>query len=223
MKATAPISTKKRSPDSQVKQDGMRRKIFEATLNICLREGWEAVSMRRIAQVIDAAAPLIYQYFLNKEALRAELTKTGFRRLLFSMRSVPNPALPPERQYLAMWLAYWDFAKENQPLYQLMLGVALDTNSVESYPEEINPVLRLVSTFTGNQPADRYIDEDSIIRNAYAAWAFIHGLVTLRITRNPLTEKEYLLIITEHIGLISGTGVLTDNRDPATPAYQHIN
>src|ERR1700761_5028468 len=59
-------------------KDETRINILEASLQIVKEEGWQALSMRKIADAIEYTAPIIYEYFSNKEAILLELTKKGF-------------------------------------------------------------------------------------------------------------------------------------------------
>jgi hypothetical protein len=50
-------------------KDETRANILEASLDIVKEEGWAALSMRKIADKIEYTAPIIYEYFENKEAI----------------------------------------------------------------------------------------------------------------------------------------------------------
>jgi AcrR family transcriptional regulator len=55
-----------------------RTSILEAAYKIVKEEGWQALSMRKIADEIEYTAPIIYEYFSNKEAILEELTRKGY-------------------------------------------------------------------------------------------------------------------------------------------------
>ena len=50
-------------------------RILDATRELCLRDGYEAVTMRKIAEAIEHSPAAIYQYFKNKEALVSEIIR----------------------------------------------------------------------------------------------------------------------------------------------------
>ena len=54
-------------------KDDTRCKILEASLDIVKDEGWPSLSMRKIADKIEYTAPIIYEYFSNKDAILQEL------------------------------------------------------------------------------------------------------------------------------------------------------
>ena len=87
-------------------KDDTRANILGAAIDIAKEEGWPALSMRKIADKIEYTAPIIYEYFGNKEALLQELTKTGYLKLAKKMDEACNLFTEPDRQLEAMWLAY---------------------------------------------------------------------------------------------------------------------
>src|SRR5438128_2895277 len=91
-------------------KDETRCKILDAALSIGKTDGWQALSMRKIADIIEYTAPIIYEYFANKEALLLELTKKGYVMLSKQMQEAKDHHKLPEKQLEAMWLTYWNFA-----------------------------------------------------------------------------------------------------------------
>src|ERR1700710_1815449 len=104
-------------------KDETRINILEASLEIVKEEGWPALSMRKIADKIEYTAPIIYEYFSNKEAILMELTRKGFLILASDMKAAKEKHRLPVKQLEAMWLAYWNFAFAEKELYQVMYGV----------------------------------------------------------------------------------------------------
>src|SRR5579871_4872104 len=103
-----------------------RVNILDAAHDIVKDEGWQALSMRKIADRIEYTAPIIYEYYANKEAILLELTKKGYMMLSERMQTAAAKHPDPEGQIEAMWLAYWNFAFENKEYYQLMFGVEVN-------------------------------------------------------------------------------------------------
>jgi len=95
-----------------------RVNILDASLQIVKEEGWNALSMRKIADVIEYTAPTIYEYFDNKEAILLELTRKGFLLLVKKLQEAKDKHQLPAKQLEAMWVAYWNFAFAEKELYQ---------------------------------------------------------------------------------------------------------
>src|ERR1700710_2271715 len=100
-----------------------RINILDAAFQIVKNEGWQALSMRKIADAIEYTAPIIYEYFANKEAILQELTKKGNAILAKDVKAARDEHRLPAKQLEAMWMAYWNFAFAEKELYQLMYGV----------------------------------------------------------------------------------------------------
>src|ERR1700709_1251300 len=100
-----------------------RINILDAAFQIVKNEGWQALSMRKIADKIEYTAPIIYEYFANKEAILQELTKKGYSLLSHELQTAKDKHRLPAKQLEDMWMAYWNFAFAQKELYQLMFGV----------------------------------------------------------------------------------------------------
>ena len=59
-------------------REEVRASILEAAREVVLKEGWQALSIRKIAEAIDYSVPVIYDHFINKEALLLEFVTQGF-------------------------------------------------------------------------------------------------------------------------------------------------
>lgn len=170
-----------------------RNNILEAACEIVQEDGWQALSMRKIAEKIEYTAPIIYEYFANKEGILLELTRQGNVLLLSNLKAAKATQATPEAQLEAMWVAYWDFAFENTHLYQLMFGVDMSCcDQVKALPEAeaatklINDAIRAIMT----NPTD-----NMVCRRYYTFWSVIHGLISINLVRkatNPELNQQIL-------------------------------
>src|ERR1700757_2973064 len=121
-------------------KENTRVNILDAAYDIVKDEGWQALSMRKIADKIEYTAPVIYEYFANKEAILLELTKNGFTVLSGDIQQAKNKHRLPAKQLEAMWMAYWNFAFREKEYYQLMFGVEMSCCVFqEKFPEVEHP------------------------------------------------------------------------------------
>jgi AcrR family transcriptional regulator len=86
----------------RLKED-TRSNILKAAFEIVKNEGWKGLSMRKIADRIEYTAPIIYEYFENKEAILTELTKLGFEALDRVLDKAQRKHEEPEVQLREMW------------------------------------------------------------------------------------------------------------------------
>src|SRR3989442_12216059 len=101
----------------------LRQAILRAARDIAAREGWQEVTIRKIAEAIEYTPPIIYEYFASKEALLLELLREGFRQLVQIIQTIQAKGDPPENILREVAIAYWHFAFNSQELYQVMHGL----------------------------------------------------------------------------------------------------
>lgn len=62
-------------------KEEMRTSILEAAWKLVQQDGWQSLSIRKIADAIEYSVPVIYYHFENKEAILLEFTREGFQLL----------------------------------------------------------------------------------------------------------------------------------------------
>jgi AcrR family transcriptional regulator len=159
-----------------------RINILDAALQIVKQEGWQALSLRKIADAIEYTAPIIYEYFANKEAILLELTRKGFLLLDRELQQAKAEHRLPAKQLEAMWLAYWNFAFANKELYQVMFGVSTNCccELVNQLPEAELP-WDAFTPLIGELMHIEDLDSDVICTKYYTFWSVVHGLVSINI------------------------------------------
>jgi AcrR family transcriptional regulator len=159
-----------------------RTSILEAALRIVKEEGWQALSMRKIADVIEYTAPIIYEYFANKEAILLELTRMGYLKLAKELEEVKSQHTNPADQLEVMWLAYWNFAFANKEIYQGMFGITTSCacDMVNKLPEAELP-WDIISASIGELMKIDDMDSEIICTKYYTFWSIVHGLVSINL------------------------------------------
>lgn len=165
-----------------------RVNILDASLDIVKEEGWQALSMRKIADKIEYTAPIIYEYFANKEAILMELTRRGFILLAKEMQAAKEKHRIPAKQIEAMWLAYWNFAFTQKEFYQLMFGVDVNCCELAAMMPEAEVPFTLVTDVIEEVMASQKPSEDDICVKYYTYWSVIHGLISINLTRRTTSD-----------------------------------
>jgi AcrR family transcriptional regulator len=165
-----------------------RVNILDASLDIVKEEGWQALSMRKIADKIEYTAPIIYEYFANKEAILMELTRKGFLLLARDMKEAKEKQRLPAKQIEAMWLAYWNFAFTQKELYQVMFGVDVNCCELAAIMPEAEEPFNIVTKVIGEIMASQNPSEDDICVKYYTYWSVIHGLISINLTRRTTSD-----------------------------------
>jgi AcrR family transcriptional regulator len=194
-------------------KENTRINILDAAHEIVKDEGWQALSMRKIADKIEYTAPIIYEYYANKEAILLELTKKGFLLLASRMNEAKARHVDLPDQIEAMWLAYWNFAFEYKEYYQLMFGVEVNCCIMDeimppgSTPYDIaaEPIAQLMGIAES--------DDDRVCTKYYTYWSIIHGLISINIVRKGTSDEINRQILKDAISGI--TRSLRNGADPS--------
>ncbi|WP_374948334.1 TetR/AcrR family transcriptional regulator [Mucilaginibacter sp.] len=165
-----------------------RANILDAALQIVKEDGWQALSMRKIADVIEYTAPIIYEYFANKEAILLELSRKGFLMLAKELQKAKDKHTSPAEQLEAMWLTYWNFAFANKVLYQGMFGVSTNCcELVNKLPESELP-WDIITESIGELMRIEDMDSEIICTKYYTFWSVVHGLVSINLVNKGNTD-----------------------------------
>jgi AcrR family transcriptional regulator len=188
---------------ARLKED-TRMSILKAALHIAKEEGWEALSMRKIADAIEYTAPIIYEYFENKDALMYELTRTGYLILNTKLEEARDQNDTPEKQLEAMWVAYWNFAFLKKELYQLMYGISTNCNCelMNTLPEAAKQ-WDIIAEVIGKLMHIDDLDSDEICKRYYTFWSVVHGLISINLlSRGSSDEMNRMVLMNAITGII---------------------
>ena len=108
-------------------KEEVKAAILFASWEVVEKEGWQALSIRKIAEAIEYSVPVIYDHFENKEAIMLEFNKRGFQLLNAQLKKAKEKFVNAEGQIEAMAYAYWKFAFKHKEYYQLMYGLGMPT------------------------------------------------------------------------------------------------
>ena len=173
----------------QRQKEDTRKGILDAALQIVKQEGWAALSMRKIADMIEYTAPIIYEYFPNKEGILLELTRQGYIHLGIKVKTARDSKTDAEDQLEAMWLAYWDFAFAEKEFYQLMYGVQVNCCELYKKMPEAEYTTDLFYDAIEKLIIKQPVPEDVSCTKYYTFWSLIHGLLSLTLVQNGANDE----------------------------------
>ena len=104
-------------------REAVRRAILDAARELFVAEGFQNVSIRKIAERIEYSPAAIYGYFPSKDDIFFALAEEGFRLLGDPASVRDDPALkdapPIERVRASFWRLY-EFSREQPQYFALM-------------------------------------------------------------------------------------------------------
>ncbi|GHO42051.1 TetR/AcrR family transcriptional regulator [Ktedonospora formicarum] len=155
----------------------IRREILvECAYELVEREGVEALSMRRLAQIVDVRASSLYHHFPEKSALLSAVAEQGLFHLAAALeRASTLVSSDPRRQIYAMGMTYREWGLQHSHLYRLLFAGTppIEDASSASPSATVAPVLAATEVLVGASQATAA---------AQAIWAFVHGFVMLELT-----------------------------------------
>lgn len=177
-------------------KEGLRQEILEAARTLFVREGYESVSIRKIADKIEYAPGTIYLYFRDKAEILDRICEETFAKLLRKMESIEHDTAAPLDKLRRGLRTYIQFGLENPNHYVLTFIQAkthLKSKSVfETTGRKAFSCLR--------QGVQECIDGGELVSNdadelAQTLWAGIHGLTSMLITCTvfPFVEQNRLI------------------------------
>jgi AcrR family transcriptional regulator len=167
------------------KQD-VRQRILDAARDLFVRDGYEAVTMRKVAEAIEYSPTALYLHFADKEALLRALCDQDFLALAKAFQRIAKESDPVER-LRKIGHAYVDFALEHPNHYRLMFmtpkpvkvepACAAGEGNVE---EDAYSFLRgsVVEAIAAGRLRPELKDPDVV---AQALWSGTHGVAALQI------------------------------------------
>src|SRR5215470_6689374 len=150
------VGTKERRERERQK---LRGKILDAARKLFIQQGYDAVTMRKVAQRIQYSPTAIYANFKDKEALMRELCSADFQKLAEAFQEVAGIEDPVER-LRRTGKAYIEFASRYPNHYRLMFMTPRPADFEED------------QTGKGDVQRDAYAFIIALIQDAMAKGAF---------------------------------------------------
>ncbi len=198
-------------------REALREEILAAARELFIREGYERVSMRRIAEKIEYSPTTIYLYFRDKSEILNEICEQTFAKLARTLERIEARDLDPLEKLREGCRAYIRFGMRNRHQYRLALMVsgeslegAFDATYEGSMGERAFGFL--LHGVERCQAAGIFSVGEAAVASQ-VLWAAVHGVTSLLITLGdgdfPLIEKNRLIeetIGTVIRGLMKGRG-----------------
>ena len=140
-------------------------------------EGADEMSLRSLAERAGVSKTAPYRHFKDKESFLGALADEGFRLLCAELERADGAG---RGRVSAMGRAYMDFAVAHPALYRLMNSPLVCAMPDGSMPWARKSLMVLAGSL-GEARAMKGQGQALAIDEAASAWAYIHGLVLIRI------------------------------------------
>lgn len=194
-------------------REAARRAILDATEALLVGDGYEAFSMRRLAERCGYTAPSIYHHFGDKAGLIDALIGERFARMVDRVREVTcdSDALVVLR---GQFEAFVTFGLEHPTHYRLLTQPRNDGSPPPPAAEEARA---LIEVTLSRLAAENRLLLDDIEEAVQCIWVMLHGLISLRISRPDYEWTRSHVEVSIDVllrGLVSGTECSNESHAP---------
>jgi AcrR family transcriptional regulator len=197
-----------------------RDKILDAARELFVTEGYEGVSMRKVAEKIEYSPTAIYVHFADKEQLFRELCHEDYAQLAKVFQSSMISTDPVER-LKQIGAIYVDFGTRYPNHYKFMFMTPTPGHELDDMDREV----------MGNPEEDAYAFLKWAVQQAIDAgclreefteadlisqtlWASVHGVISLQIAKGgdrwvdwrPIKNRAEMMLDITLRGLVRSTG-----------------
>ncbi|MEY4168195.1 MAG: TetR/AcrR family transcriptional regulator [Blastocatellia bacterium] len=182
-------------------REALRGEILAAARELFISEGYERVSMRRIAERIEYSPTTIYLYFRDKSEILDEICEQTFARLAKSLERIEGKGLDPLEGLREGCQAYIQFGLRNRHQYRLTFMVSserMDRHDESGYEGSMGErAFGFLERAVARCAEAGYVREVEVAVASQVVWVTIHGLTSLLITLDsedfPWVEKKRLI------------------------------
>lgn len=148
-------------------------RIVAAARSIAEREGWIAVTIRRLADEIEYSQPVLYSHFENRDAIVAAVAIEGFKELAVVLRQAASETTGRRKALKNVAAAYLSFALGRPALYEAMFILPTSLRFAEAGTRpELRSGFEALAAVVAPFCADVAVVTETF-------WAVLHGLAEL--------------------------------------------
>ncbi|MCB9357925.1 MAG: TetR/AcrR family transcriptional regulator [Calditrichaeota bacterium] len=187
----------------------MRSRILESAKSLFAEDGFQNVSIRKIADKIEYSPATIYLYFKDKDAILFALHNEGFRTL-FSRQGENMRIVDPAKRLRALLEGYLDFALDEPEYYDLMFMLFTPLPKILKTSEWRygRRAFRALQTTIQECQNKGLLKNTSIEAASLGLWGAAHGIAALLLRQRasmlpedelPALAREGLRMLESHL------------------------
>jgi AcrR family transcriptional regulator len=166
-------------------KEELKERILQAAKSLFVEKGFEATSMRSIAERMEISPTTIYLYYKEKNDIVYALHKEGFKLLGSQFADLTGIAQPFER-LKKMAAVYLRFAAEHPDFYELMfvskgpMTYVQDNSATNKWVEGTQTYQLLFDIIVACQKAG-YFSKQEPHNLSLVTWSALHGICMLKL------------------------------------------
>jgi AcrR family transcriptional regulator len=176
------------SPRRQRSRERRTERIVSAAMELVATEAFDALTMTRLAGVLDLSVGALYRYFPSKDALVVELQARAIRTILSELQDaqqswqLPRGGAGSCAAILGMAAFYLDLPRSEPRLYRLVAATLADprqlvddAEAARIVPEFATLLAEVARAFASAQDAG-VLDEGKPLERTVVLWSALHGV-----------------------------------------------
>jgi AcrR family transcriptional regulator len=175
----------------------IRKMILDASMKLFVEHGYENVTIRKIADIIEYSPTTVYLYFKDKDEIFYQLHEIGFKRMTeFNqvLATIENPLVRLHK----MGDNYLDFGLENPEYYDVMfilhapMKALMERDDCEWH--EGDSALNFLKVTIQEAMDKGFVYKGNVEAASMAVWGMVHGMVSLAIRQrfNKLMPEDQI-------------------------------
>jgi AcrR family transcriptional regulator len=162
--------------------DAFRRRVADAAMRLFARDGYEAVTMRSVADALGVSAMTPYRYLAGKDALFGLVRTEAFRRFADRLEAeLARAGDDPWQRLRRLKQAYVAFAVDQPDAYRIMFELRQpDPAGVDELARESRRAFGALHRTVAEAVTAGVLEGDPLTL-AHLLWASTHGLVSLHL------------------------------------------
>ncbi|NEI70051.1 TetR family transcriptional regulator [Rhizobium lusitanum] len=167
-------------------------RIVAAARMIAESEGWDAVTIRRLAKEIEYSQPVLYSHFENRDAIVAAVAIEGFKDLAIVLKAAADETAGRRDALMNVAMGYFTFALSRPALYDAMFNLPTQLKFAEAETRsELRTGFDAIAAAVSPFCADAETATETF-------WAALHGLAELERSgrvRPGMRDKRIALVV----------------------------
>jgi AcrR family transcriptional regulator len=191
----------------EAEKEAIKKKIIDAANEILYKEGYENLSIRKIAKIIEYSPGIIYHYFNDKAEIVSEVVQQGYGNILKTLSEIPVDLKKPEKSIEEGLRAYIKLMLDSPEPFKAI--VMRDVEEVhdkvnilkEGISKERKSIQNLCDLLKIGIEKKRFDDMD-IELTAQILWTSTFGLLSRLIIEREISLEQRKRLIDHHFKIL---------------------
>ncbi|MBL4934093.1 TetR/AcrR family transcriptional regulator [Clostridium paridis] len=188
-------------------KEAIKNKIIDAAKEILVEEGFEKLSIRKIANKIEYSPGIIYHYFKDKGDIISVMVGEGYKRILETISKVPLNRENPEKTLEEGLRLYIDLMLKSPEEFKIIL-----MSNIEEVKDKVNILERgiskerkslqgLCNLVSLGMETGKFKPMD-VELTAQILWTATHGLISRLILEENISKEQKERLINHHFEIL---------------------